>query len=63
VPLSDDVPERFAAKRRTRLGLGYRLDRKWRFDLLFIRDGTRETSAGSFATAANIVDFRLKVLF
>lgn len=62
VPLSDDVPERFAAKRRTRLGLGYRRDRKWRFDVLFIRDATRQTSEGSFATAANIVDFRIKIL-
>lgn len=63
VPLSDDVPERFATKRRTRAGLGYRRDSKWRMELLFIRDGTRTTDEGSFATAANIVDFRLKVLF
>jgi hypothetical protein len=63
VPLSDDVPERFATKRRTRVGLGYRRDSKWRFELLFIRDGTRTTDAGSFAVAANIVDFRTKVLF
>jgi Protein of unknown function (DUF2490) len=60
VPLSDDVPETFATKRRIRAGLGYRHDSKWRFELLFIRDGTRTTEAGSFATAANIVDFRLR---
>ena len=63
VPLSDDVSERFATKRRTRMGLGYRRDSKWRFELLFIRDGTRTTDAGRFAVAANIVDFRTKVLF
>ena len=62
VPLSDDVPERFATKRRTRAGLGYRRDPKWRFEVLYIRDGTRTTDEGSFATAANIVDFRLKLL-
>ena len=62
VPLSDDVPERFATKRRTRAGLGYRRDPKWRFEVLYIRDGTRATGEGSFATAANIVDFRLKLL-
>ena len=63
VPLSDDVPERFATKRRTRAGLGYRRDSKWRFEVLYIRDGTRTTDQGSFADAANIIDFRLKVFF
>jgi hypothetical protein len=63
VPLSDDVPERYASKRRVRAGLGCRLDRKWRFEVLYIRDATRETDEGSFATAANIVDFRLKMFF
>ena len=43
VPLSDDVPERFATKARLRAGLGYRRDKKWRFELLYIRDGTRQT--------------------
>ncbi len=62
VPLSDDVPEHFATKRRARVGLGYRRDSKWRFELLFLRDGTRTTDDSSFATAANIVDFRVKVL-
>lgn len=63
VPLSDDVPERFATKRRARVGLGYRRDRKWRFEALYIRDGTRQTQGGSFATSANIVDFKVKVFF
>ena len=63
VPLSDDVPERFATKARFRTGLGYRRDRKWRFEILYIRDGTRQTDEGSFATSANIVDFRLKIFF
>jgi hypothetical protein len=62
VPMSDDVPETFATKRRTRVGLGYHRDSKWRFELLYIRDGTRTTDEGSFATAANIVDFRVKLL-
>jgi hypothetical protein len=44
------------------VGLGYRRDPKWRFEVLYIRDGTRTTDEGSFATAANIVDFRLKLL-
>jgi hypothetical protein len=63
VPLSDDVPERFATKRRIRVGLGYRRDSRWRFEILFIRDGTRTTDENNFAPAANIVDLRVKVLF
>ncbi len=63
VPLSDDVPERFATKARLRTGLGYRRDKKWRFEVLYIRDGTRATEEGSFETSANIVDFRMKLFF
>ena len=63
VPLSDDVPERFASKARLRAGLGYRRDKKWRFEMLYIRDATRQTEGGSFETSANIVDFRMKVFF
>ncbi|MGH9321356.1 MAG: hypothetical protein ACRD3V_15910 [Vicinamibacteria bacterium] len=61
MPLSDDVPERFASKARVRTGLGYRRDEKWRFEVLYIRDGTRQTEEGSFATSADIIDFRLKM--
>jgi Protein of unknown function (DUF2490) len=63
VPLSDDIPERFASKARLRTGLGYRRDKKWRFEVLYIRDGTRQTEGGSFETSANIVNFRMKLFF
>jgi hypothetical protein len=63
VPLTDDVPERFASKARLRTGLGYRRDAKWRFELLYIREGTRSTDEGSFATSANIVNVRVKMVF
>jgi len=63
VPLSGDSPERFATKRRTRAGLGYRKDRKWRYELFYIHDATRETEEERFAPAANIVDFKVKVFF
>ena len=36
VPLAnDEAPERFATKRRTRLGLGYRRSYQWRFEVFF----------------------------
>jgi len=63
VPLSDDVPERFASKRRTRVGLGYRRDDRLRFEVLFIRDGSRQTLEEDFDTAANILNARLKMFF
>ncbi len=63
VPLSGDVPERFASKRRTRAGLGYRRNNRWRFEALYIRDTARDTTDEEFDTAANIVNARIKILF
>jgi hypothetical protein len=63
VPLSDDVPERFASKARLRAGLGYRHDAKWRFELLYVREATRTTENSAFSTSANIVNLRVKMLF
>jgi hypothetical protein len=61
VPLGDDVPERFATKRRFRGGFGYRLSRKWRFEVLYIRDFARETLEEEADIAMNALDFRLKL--
>ena len=63
VPLSGDVMERFATKRRTRAGLGYRRNNRWRFEALYIRDAARDTTDEEFDTAANIVTVRIKMLF
>lgn len=63
VPLSDDVPESYATKRRTRAGLGYRRNDRWRFEALYIRDGARDTLEDEFDTAANIVNLKLKMSF
>ena len=61
VPLGDEVPERFATKRRFRGGFGYRLSRKWRFEVLYIRDFARETLEEEADIAMNALDFRLKL--
>lgn len=61
VPLNDDVPERFATKRRLRAGFGYRFSRKWRFELLYIRDFARETLEEPEDVAMNALDFRVKL--
>ena len=62
VPLSEDVPERFATKRRTRTGVGFRRSDRWRFEVLYIRDGVRDTLDEEFDTAANIVNLKLKII-
>ena len=61
--LTDDVEETSAAKMRGRFGLGYRRNDRWRFEILYIRDGTRTTQEGQFVRSVNIIDFKLKMLF
>ena len=62
MPLGDEVPERFATKRRFRGGFGYRLSRKWRFEVLYIRDFARETLDEAGNIEMNALDLRLKLL-
>ena len=60
VPLGDDeAPERFATKRRTRLGLGYRHSYQWRFDALAMADNVRDTKEGAVSAEARMIDIRL----
>jgi hypothetical protein len=61
IPLGDEVPERFATKRRFRGGFGYRLSRKWRFEVLYIRDFARETLEEEADIVMNALNFRLKL--
>jgi hypothetical protein len=63
VPLGDDTPERFASKLRTRVGLGFRINYKWRVEGLFIRDDQRGSSDEDYVRAVNALDLRVKLLF
>ena len=65
VPLNDeeDLPERFATKRRIRLGLGYRQSYQFRYELLAMRDKARDTLEGDVEVDANMLDFRFKWFF
>jgi hypothetical protein len=62
VPLGDEAPERFATKRRLRGGFGYRLSRRWRFEVLYIRDFARETLEEPEDIDMNALDIRVKLL-
>lgn len=60
VPLDDpEAPERFATKRRVRLGLGYRHSFRWRFSALFIADNARDTLEGDIEADARMIDLRV----
>ena len=63
VPLDDDVPERFATKLRGRLGVGYRINYKWRVEVLTQRDDARDTLENEFDVEARMLDLRLKIFF
>ena len=60
VPLNDnESPERFATKRRARLGLGYRHSYQWRFSFLAMADNARDTLEGDISVDSRMVDFRV----
>jgi hypothetical protein len=56
----DKPPERFASKRRIRLGLGYRHSYEWRFEVLAMRDEAKETLEDEIEVDAYMLDLRLK---
>lgn len=63
LPLYDELPERFATKRRIRLGVGYRHSYHWRYDILVMSEKVRDTLDGDISIDARLVDFRVKMLF
>ena len=64
VPLSDDeAAERFATKRRLRVGLGYRRSYEYRYELIASRDHARDTLEGDVSVDANMLNFRFKWFF
>jgi hypothetical protein len=63
VPLGDKTQETFATKWRVRIGPGYTLNKKWRFELLYIRDNARNTFEEDFTVDVNIIDFRFRHYF
>ncbi len=63
VPLADQNPETFATKWRFRVGPGVTVDRTWRFELLYIRDISRNTMQEEFENSVNAIDLRAKHYF
>jgi hypothetical protein len=60
VPMDDtQAPQRFATKRRVRIGLGYRQSFRWRFSVLLMADNARDTLNGDTEADARMIDFRV----
>lgn len=64
VPLgSNEAAELFATKARARLGIGYRWNYTWRFEILAQRDRARETLEDEIGVEAHMIDLRVKWFF
>lgn len=63
VPLNDQNPETFATKWRFRVGPGIVVDHAWHFELLYIRDISRNTMQEEFENSVNAIDLRAKRYF
>ncbi len=59
----EQVDERFANRRRARLGLGYRLNYRNRFELIYTLQSSRNEIEGKFISADNILQLRYKMFF
>jgi len=59
--LDQQVNERFANRRRARLGVGYRLSYKHRFDVSYTLQSSRDEIDGAFISNDNIIQLRYKM--
>jgi hypothetical protein len=58
INLGDPIEETFNSRWRVRIGPGYRLNRGWRFELLYMFEDTRNTLEGDFERSVNAIDLR-----
>ena len=59
--VDQELEERFANRRRGRIGLGYRLNYKHRFDLIYTRQTSRDEIDGDFISNDNVIQLRYKM--
>jgi hypothetical protein len=55
-----DPDERFANQQRIRAGVGYRRDRAWRFETLYVWDRSRNSANEGFTTTSHAIDLRVR---
>lgn len=61
IVLDQQVEERFANRRRARVGLGYRLNYKHRFEAIYTRQSSKDEIDDGFITGDNVIQFRYKM--
>lgn len=55
------LDERFANRRRGRVGIGYRLNYRNRFELIYTLQSSRDEIGGDFSRLDNVLQFRYKM--
>jgi hypothetical protein len=60
IPLDRGPGEALVSKDRLRLGVGYRPSFAWRFEALYIWNGTRDADSGPLRPASHAIDIRIK---
>lgn len=61
--LDQQLNERYANRRRGRIGLGYRLSYQHRFDLSYTLQSSRNEIEGEFLSTDNVIQFKYKLFF
>lgn len=61
IVLDQQLDERFANRRRARIGLGYRLSYKHRFDLSYTRQSSRNEIDRDFISNDNVIQLKYKM--
>ncbi len=61
IVIDQQVDERYANRRRGRLGLGYRLDYKNRFELSYTLQSTRDEINGEYYGIDNVIQLKYKM--
>jgi Protein of unknown function (DUF2490) len=61
IVLDEQLDERYANRRRARIGMGYRLNYKHRFELIYTRQSSRNEIGGEFVSNDNVIQLRYKM--
>jgi len=61
IVLDQQLEERFANRRRARIGLSYRLNYKHRFEIIYTRQSSRNEIDGDFFSNDNVIQLRYKM--
>jgi len=61
IVLDDQLDERYANRRRARIGLGYRLDYKNRFEIIYTRQSSRNEIEGEFISNDHVIQLVYKM--